>query len=154
MGAGNRQRIAHAQRAELGAGQVGVDVVDLVGHQEGALVALAQVLANHLVGGAQTGTRIDHEQHGIGFFDGLQGLLGHLRVDAVFVTGNTTGVDHDISAPLPLGLAILAITRQPREIADDGIPSSGQAVEQCGLAHVGAAHQGDYRNHWLLQGEN
>ena len=39
-------------------------------------------------------------------------------------------------------------------IADDGIPGSGQAVEQCGLAHVGAAHQGDYRNHWLLQGEN
>lgn len=109
MGAGNRQWLAQAHGAELGASQVDVEVVDLVHHQKALLVTTAQVLADHLVGGGHTGARIHQEQHGIGLFDSLQRLLGHLRVDAFFVTGNTTGVDHDVGAPLPLRLAILAV---------------------------------------------
>src|SRR5690606_15800565 len=45
VGAGNRQRLAHAHWAELGAGQIDVEVVDLVHHQEALLVTTPQVLA-------------------------------------------------------------------------------------------------------------
>src|SRR5690606_35648925 len=48
---------------------------------------------------------------------------------------------------LPLGLAVLAIAGQPGEIADDGVATPGQTVEERGLAHVGTAHKGDYGNH-------
>lgn len=86
MGGGDGQGVAQAQRAELGAGEIGVDGVDLVRHQVGLLVALAQVFRDRLVGGAHAGAGVDHEQHRIGLFDGLQGLFGHLRVDALLVT--------------------------------------------------------------------
>jgi len=89
MGTGNRQRLAQTHGAEFGAGQVDIEVVDLVHHQEALLVTTAQVLADHLVGGGHAGTRVHQKQHGIGLFDGLQRLLGHLRVDALLVTGIT-----------------------------------------------------------------
>ncbi|MNZ63367.1 hypothetical protein D3C78_815120 [compost metagenome] len=110
MGSCDRQRVAQAQGAELGTGDVRVDGVDLVRHQEAALVPLAQVLGDHLVGGGHAGAGIDHEQHRIGFLDGLQGLLGHFRVDAFLVAGDTAGVDDDVGATLPLRLAVLAVT--------------------------------------------
>jgi hypothetical protein len=51
---------------------------------------------------------------------------------------------------LPLGLTVLAITGQTGQVADDGVASPGQAVEQGGLADVRSAHQGDYGNHAAL----
>ena len=144
---GNRQGLAHTHAGKLGAGQVGVDVVDLVDDQEAALVTATQVLTNHLIGSGQPGAGIHQKQHGIRFFDGLQRLLGHLRVNAFLVTGNTTGVDDDIGSPLPLGLAVLAITGQTRQVADNRVTGLGQAVKQGGLADVRAAHQGNYGNH-------
>ncbi len=149
--AGNRQRLAKAHRGEFGPGDVRVDVVDLVHHQVTALVALAQVLANHLVARGQPGTGVDQEQHDISFLDGQQRLLGHLLVDALLVAGNAAGVDQNVAAPFPLGFAVLTIAGQARQVTDDRVAGAGQAVEQGRLAHVGAAHQGDYRNHWLLQ---
>lgn len=72
MSGSDRQRIPQAQRAELGAGDVRVDAVDLVRHQEAALVPLAQVLPDHLVCRGHPGAGVDQEQNGIGLFDGLQ----------------------------------------------------------------------------------
>jgi hypothetical protein len=66
-----------------------------------------------------------------------------------FVTGDTAGVDQE-GTPLPLGLTVLAITGQTGQVADDGVASPGQAVEQGGLADVRSAHQGDYGNHAAL----
>ena len=150
VGGGDRQRIAQAQRAELGARQVRVDGVDLVGDQETALVALAQVLGNQLVGGGQASARVDHEQHRIGFLDGQQRLLGHLGVDAFLVAGDPAGVDDDVGAALPLGFAVLAVAGQAGKLGDDGVAGTGQAVEQGRFAHVGTADQGNYGNHAAL----
>ena len=68
----------------------------------------------------------------------------------MLVTGDTTGVDQNVGTPLPLGLTVLAITGQTGQVADDGVASPGQAVEQGGLADVRSAHQGDYGNHAAL----
>ncbi len=151
VGGGDGQGVAQAQRAEFGAGDVRIDGVDLVGHQVAALVPLAQVLGDHLVGGGQARARVDHEQHRIGFLDRLHRLLGHLGVDAFLVTGDAAGIDDDEFLALPLGLAVLAVAGQAGVLGDDGVASLGQAVEQGGLADVRAAHQGDYGNHAALQ---
>src|SRR5471032_3026417 len=147
---GDRDRVAQAHRTELGTGRLRIDVIDLVGDQIGTLVALAQVLANHLVGSGVARAGVHQEQHDIGFFDSEQRLLGHLFVHAMLVTGDTTGVDNNVGAPLPLCLTVLAITGQTGQVADDGVASPGQAVEQGGLADVRSAHQGDYGNHAAL----
>ncbi len=150
VGGGDRDRIPQGQRAELGASEVGIDGVDLVGHQEAALVPLAQVLGDHLVGGGQAGAGIDQEQHGIGLLDGLQRLLGHFRIDALFVAGDAAGIDDDEFLALPLGLAVLAVAGQARVLRHDGVAGAGQAVEQGGLADVRATHQGNNGNHAAL----
>lgn len=149
LGARHRNGVAHAHRRELGAGNIGVDVVDLVGDQNRRLVALAQVLGNHLVSGGHAGAGIDQEQHIVGFFDGHERLLGHFFVHAHFVTGNTAGVDQDEGTTLPAGITILAVTGQARQVTHDGIAGFGQAVEHGGFADVRAAHQGNYGNHRL-----
>ncbi|MOA09989.1 hypothetical protein D3C78_1298570 [compost metagenome] len=154
MGGGDRPGVADGQRAELGAGDVRIDGIDLVGHQEGALVLLAQVLGDHLVGGGHPGARVDHEQHGIGFLDGLQRLLGHLGVDAFLVTGDTPGVDDDVGAALPFRLAVLAVAGQAGIVGDDGVAAAGQAVEQGGLADVRPSYQSDNGNHAALHGNS
>ncbi|MNF94286.1 hypothetical protein D3C84_769910 [compost metagenome] len=150
MGTGNTNGVAHAQRSEFSTGHFRIDVVDLVGHQQGAFVALAQVLGNHLVGGGEASLGVYQEQNDIGFFDSQQRLLGHLFVHAVFITGNTTGVDQDVGAPLPLCLTVLAITGQTGKVADNSVAAFGQAVEHGGFTDVRSAHQGDYGNHAAL----
>ena len=50
--------IADGQRAEFRPGDLGIDGVDLVGHQEGALVPLAQVLGDHLIGDGHAIARV------------------------------------------------------------------------------------------------
>ena len=150
VGGGDRQRIAQAQRAELGASEIGIDGVDLVGDQEAALVPLAQVLGDHLVGGGHAGARIDQEQDGIRLLDGLQRLLGHFRIDAFLIAGDASGIDDDIGAALPARLAVLAIAGQACVLRHDGVARLGQAVEQSGLADVRATHQGNNGNHAAL----
>src|SRR5471030_535170 len=150
MSACDRDGVTHAQRSKFGTGHFRVDVIDLVGNHEGTLVALAQVLANHLVGGSETGAGVYQEQHDIGFFDGQQRLLGHLFVHAVFITRDTAGVDQDVGTPLQLCLTVLAITGQTGQVADDSVACPGQAIEQGGLADVRSTHQGDYGNHAAL----
>ena len=150
MCASDRDRVAHTQRCELGASHIRVDVVDLVGDDIRALVTFAKVLADHLVSGSETRFGIYQEQNDISFFDGQQRLLGHFFVHTVLVTGDTAGVDQNVGTPLPLGLTVLAITGQTGQVADDGVASPGQAVEQGGLADIGSAHQGDYGNHAAL----
>ena len=147
VGGGNADRRAQPQRGKLADNRVLISTIDLVGNQEGVLVALAQVLGNHLVACGAPGPGVDQEQHGVGFLDGLQGLPGHDGIDAVLIAGQTTGVHHDESPALPDGFPVLAVTGQPGNVGDDGVTTLGQAVEQGGLADVGPTDQGDNRNH-------
>ena len=85
---------------------------------QGRALADAGSLDNPLVDDGPAGAGIHQKQHTIGFFDRQQRLLGHLLVDALFVTGNAAGIHQDIAASFPLGLAILTVTGQARQIAN------------------------------------
>src|SRR5690606_19748730 len=144
---GDADRRAQAQRRKLADNGVRIGPVDLVGDQEGVLVALAQVLGDHLVAGGPAGAGIDQEQHRVRFLDGLQRLPGHQRIDAVLVAGQAAGVHDNEGLTLPDGFAILAITGQPGHVGDYGVTTFGQTVEQRGFADIRPAHQGNDRNH-------
>ena len=63
---------------------------------------------------------------------------------------NVIGVDHPAACindrkfmAHPLALAILAVASSTCHIANDGMASTGEAIEECGLTHIGAAHYGN-----------
>ncbi len=150
MGRRHLVDLAQGQAVELGDRGITVDAVGLVGHQKHLLVGLAQVLGDGLIRGGQAGPRIHHEEHHVRLFDGQQGLLGHLQLDPLLGAIDTAGIDHDKFQLAQLRLAVFAVPGQAGEVGNQGIPGTGQAVEQGGFPHVGAAHQGYYRSHKSL----
>lgn len=98
------------------------------------------MLGDGLIRCGQTGTGIHHEQHNVRFFDGQQGLLGHLQLDPLFSAIDTAGIDHDKFQLAQLRLTVFTVPGQTGKIGNCGIPSAGQAVKQGGFPHVGAAH--------------
>ena len=100
----------------------------------------------------KTGTGIQHKDHHIGFGDCLLRLLGHLLEDAArCVRLETTGIDDDVLMLALTTLAVMAVTRQPCKVSDDGISRLGESIEQRRLAHIGAPYQG---NNWLHSKNN
>jgi hypothetical protein len=57
------------------------------------------------------------------------------------------GVNDDEFLLAQAGVAVVAVARQPGKVGHDGVARLGQPIEQGGLAHVGAAHQGDHGFH-------
>ena len=46
-----------------------------------------------------------------------------------------------------LSIAIVAVTRQTGKVRDDGVAALGHAIEQRGLAHIGATDDRDFKRH-------
>ena len=69
---GDGARVTQTQGPEVGLADLLVHAVGLVDHQPGLLLVDAQVIGDGLIRHVQTGARIDHEQHDVGFVDGGQ----------------------------------------------------------------------------------
>lgn len=87
------------------------------------------MIGDGLIRHVQTGARIDHEQHDVGFVDGGQGLAGHHQIDAFLVTADAAGVDDGVGLAADLAGAVLAVTGQAGEIGDQSITGLGEAIE-------------------------
>jgi len=60
--------------------------------------------------------------------------------DHRFVVGDDAACVHDFEQmPIPVAGAINAVTGDSRLIGDDGAARAGEAIEECGLADIGAA---------------
>ncbi len=150
---GNRPGLAHAEGEKIGARHAGRLPFALVDNHHHRLAALAQLPRNGLVAGMPPGTAVDHEQHRVGlaerelrlgFGKGGQRVFGFRHQPA--------GVDHDKCLVFKAAGAVLAVTGQAGEVGHQGGAGAGQAVEQGGLAHVGAPDkhhtgQAGSRNH-------
>ena len=90
--------------------------------------------------------RINQKQTDCGFLDGQQGLRGHLRVDAFFMPGNSTGIDSDKTAIPNPSFTVLTVAGQARHIRHDGITGSRQAIEEGRFSHIGPTDKSYY---WL-----
>ena len=99
-----------------------------------------------MVGGGEAGLDVAHEDDDRGVLDGDLRLGAHEGQDLVVGARLDTAGVHDIEfAVAPLTLGVQPVPGDAGGILHNGQPLSAQLIEQHGLAHIGAAHDGDDR---------
>ena len=143
----DRDRIAEAERVELGGGDGLVESVDLVGGEHDGLAVAPEPVRDALVRAGQAVPRVEHQHHHAGLLDRERGLAGDEPGDRITVAGQAAGIDHDRVAPLDPCVAVAPVAGQSRQVRDQGVPGAGQRIEQGGLADVRAADERDRGQH-------
>ena len=122
--------IRDAKAVEIAQHLILIEAVYFVDDQGDRLLRFAQVFDDEIVAGRQPLPRI-HQQHDkIGFFDGLQRLPDHHRVQPFFTAIDTTGIDNDEAALFIATFAVQTVAREAGKIGHERIPAIGQPVEQ------------------------
>ena len=147
-----RRGLADAERIELpDAVVLAIGVVELVHQQKDRLVAALEHASDRLVLLGDAGAAVDHKQDDGGFLGGGEGLVADGRGKDVVALErlDTARVDDGELAAVPIGRVIRAVASNAAGLVDDGVRGLGQAVNERGLAHVGASDDGDDRFHLL-----
>ncbi len=131
------QHVLEAEAMELARECFELGGVHLVGDDEHRLPRRAQQTRQLFIERRRARARIhDPEEHDR-LVDGELGLPENVRRDEFLVVGHDTARVHEREAPpRPLRLAVDAVARDPRLVADDGTPLADQPVEERGLPHV------------------
>ncbi len=119
--------------------------VGLVGGHDNTLPRAPEQLGDLAVDRRQALPDVEQEDDDLGLVDrnfGL-GLDGRLRLVFGAVKVESRGVDHGELAAAPVGDPVQAVAGQPGLGIDDGLAPAQDAVEQRGLADIGAADDGD-----------
>src|SRR5687768_100956 len=91
--------------------------------------------------------RVDDEEGHVRLFDRGRDLTANLAVHwRARIVGQSAGVDEPERPAIPLGTREVAIARRPRFLGDDRAVVADDAVEQRGLADVGAPDERDDRD--------
>ena len=100
----------------------------------------AQELRNRLIRSRDSLLTIhDHHRHA-GLLEGQSRLLADLRQElTVIVENQSTGVHHLELTVAPEAVLVGAVTRDAGLIVDNRLPTATEAVDQGGLADVGAS---------------
>ena len=118
--------------------------VDFVDGEKERAVGFAQQANEFEVGTGEFGASVDDHDDGGGFVERDAGLAINLGGDEIFFFGkDAAGVDDAQVAAFPLRVAVEAVAGDAGLVADDGAARAHDAVEERGLAYVGAAHDGD-----------
>ena len=118
--------------------------VDFVDGQEERAVGFAEQARELEVGAGEFGASVDDHDDGGGFVEGDAGLAVDFGGDEIFFFGeNAAGVDDAQVTVFPFGVAVEAVAGDAGFIADDGAARAHDAVEERGLADVGASYDGD-----------
>ena len=150
----DRVRLLPAQGVELGRFKLALLVVGLVrGHEHGRLGRSKQVRGFE-VGRRQAGDRVDDEHDEVCFADGQPSLL----LDPLFdrIAGmdlEAARVNDDEAAPVPVGVAVDAVSGRSGTVLDDRSAVADNAVEQGALADVRAPDDGDdwkWYHRWIM----
>ena len=147
-----RRGLADAERIELPDAVVfAIGVVELVHQQKDRLVAALEHAGDRLVLLGDAGAAIDHKQDDGGFLGGGKGLVADGRGKDVIALErlDAARVDDGELAAVPIGRVVRAVARDATGLVDDGVRGLGQAVNERGLAHVGASDDGDDWFHLL-----
>ena len=147
-----RRGLADAERIELPDVVIlAIGVVELVHQQKDRLVAALEHAGDRLVLLGDAGAAVDHKQDDGGFLGGGERLVADGRGKDVIALErlDAARVDDGELAAVPIGRVIRAVARDAAGLVDDGVRGLGQAVDERGLAHVGASDDGDDRFHLL-----
>ncbi len=136
----DREERLHAEAAEvfcLRQEMVGVDFVD---REEDRLAGADEQARKLDVRSCQFAAAVDDHDDGLCLIEGGARLAEDLGGDEIgVIRDDAAGVDDASGAPGPFDLAVDAIAGDARLVTDDGPPRAGKAVEERGLADVGAA---------------
>ena len=147
-----RRGLTDAKRIELpDAVVLAIGVVELVHQQKDRLVAALEHASDRLVLLGDAGAAVDHKQDDGGFLGGGEGLVADGRGKDIVTLErlDAARVDDGELAAVPIGRVVRAVARDAAGLVDDGVRGLGQAVNERGLAHVGASDDGDDRFHLL-----
>ena len=147
-----RRGLTDAERIELPDVIVlAIGVVELVHQQKDRLVGALEHAGDRLVLLGDAGAAVDHKQDDGSFLGCGKGLVADgCGKDVIALERlDTARVDDGELAAVPIGRVIRAVARDAAGLVDDGVRGLGQAVNERGLAHVGASNDGDDRFHLL-----
>jgi hypothetical protein len=143
-----RDRLAEAEAPGLGdAGGAGLSL-GLVGGEDHLARAPAQDVGEDLVRRRHARTRVDQEEAGVGLRHRALGQPTHAARQAL-VGGilQPGGVEHREAERADPPLALAQVAGDAGLIVDEREAPADEAVEQGGLAHVGAPHDGEAETH-------
>ena len=118
-----------------------VHLVDGHHHRDPARPQLPSQL---VVGRHRSLAPVHHEDHDVRFTRGAAAAIRHDRLHRIGARpGDPAGIDEGKHALLPLHRPPENVAGGARHRGHDGAPRSRQAVEECRLADVRPAHEGD-----------
>ena len=143
---GDGDRVAETEvieLVELGIG--GAGGVHLVHGEHDRLFRPLQHVRDLLIGGGHAGLDVDDEDDDRRVVDGDLRLLAHERRESgLSVLGSMPPVSTRVKVrPFQSALAVDAVARHAGRVLHDGKAAADELVKEHGLAHVGAAHDGD-----------
>jgi hypothetical protein len=146
MFGGDWQYIAEAQTTEVFRLRLHGLGIHLVDREKDGLAAAQQQSSQFKVRRGEFGSSIDDHDDCISLFEADLCLTKDLCWNQRFVVWHDAArIDDTRGAAHPFDLAIDAVARDSRLIADDGSPRAGQPVEQGAFAYVWAAAYGNQR---------
>ena len=144
LGGRDGHRVAEPEPVEVVGEREVARRVDLVRHEHDGHVAPAQEVGDLLVARPHAGARVDDEHRHLRVGQrGARLVLDRDGERVLVVEVHAAGVDQRERAPVPVGLELLAVARDPRPLVHDRLARLGEAVDQRRLAHVGVADDGD-----------
>src|SRR6266404_8305724 len=144
MLSGNRKHIPHPQHMKLVEQSILPVRVHLVHSEKERLASTREQSRQLAIRSSDLSASIDDHDNSRCFVECDLGLTEYLRRYEVFVVRNDAARIHNSKlVPKPFDLAIEAVARDARLIADDGAPRSRQMVEQRRFADVRASNDGD-----------
>ena len=87
---------------------------------------------------------VEKTDQGVGFADGLKGLLPDFFIERIFGPRNQAPrVDQKKRAAAPVGVGIVAVARDAGLVIDQRLIAADEPVEKARLADIGPADDGD-----------
>ena len=144
MHAGNGDQLAQAQAVEIvQLHRRLADLVALVDSQHYGLAAAHQHAGDVLVLRGHTGRKLGDHDDAICGIDGQLGLLTHVGQQAIVDAGlDTAGIHQQELVTAPFAVTENTVAGNAGGVFDNSETLAGQFIENCGFAHVGAAHNG------------
>jgi len=129
---------------------IGGRALGLVRRKDHVIRPLAQNLGENLIHRRHPGARVDHEEADIGHLDRALGQPPHPAFKAV-IGGilQPRRVDHRKAQIAQPRVALAQVAGHTGLVIDQRQALAHKAVEERGLAHIGAAHDGESERHGI-----
>ena len=148
MFARHADRLTKPQTIGLNHPRIGGGAFGFIGRENDMRRFLAQDLGKHLIRGGHTSARIDDEQADIRHFHRPLRQATHASLQAVVGGIFQTGAINDSKAQITQPRLTLAqVARDTGLVVDQRQFLADETVEQSGLAHIWAPHDGERKGH-------